>query len=266
MKVFFAAIFALCLMAVPAAARDVPGVSPVYAATAGQGEGRKVSVLFIGNSYIYNNNLPKMLADLASSDAGGGVALEIQSVTKAGGTLKSHREDGRALRALSSRPWDYVVLQEQSLWALSPFSVEETAAEARAWAEDIGKAGAKPVIFVTWARQPGSFWYTDRKYAHLKSPKDMQEKLDKASKDLAAQIDAIAVPVGEAFSLALRQNVKWPLYCEDSSNPSAAGTYLAALMFYQSLSGRPADAASFVPHGVSTESAAMLRTIAASLK
>lgn len=264
MRIFFAVLFAIAILAAPALA-VTPGVSDLYTSTAKAGEARKIGILFIGNSYTHGNNMPRMLANIASSDPGSDVVLEIRSVTKAGGTLAAHLQDPRAMEMLKSRKWDYVVLQEQSLWAMRPETVEQTAADVRTWVDEIKKTGAKPVFFVTWARQPGSFWYTDRKYGYLKSPQYMQEQLDEKSDALAGQLGLETVRVGGAFAAAQALNRKWPFFEADSSHPSPAGSYLAALMFYQSLAGRSPAGTTHVPSGVSAEAAAQLRTVAASM-
>lgn len=265
MRLLFALLAFLCLAVSPALATGTPGVSPVITSTSKAQAPRKLGVLFIGNSYTHGNNMPRMLANIASSDAGSDVVLEIQSVTKAGGTLSAHWRDGRALAALKSRKWDYVVLQEQSLWALRPETVEETAEDMRRWVDEIKKTGAKPSLFVTWARQPGSFWYTDRKHAYLKSPQYMQEKLNRNSDALAEQLGLVTVRVGDAFAAAQAQNRKWPLFAADSSHPSPVGSYMAALILYQTLVRRSPEGTTHSPAGVSAEAAAQLRTIAASL-
>jgi hypothetical protein len=47
------------------------------------------------------------------------------------------------------------------------------------------------------------------------------------------------VPVGVAWRAALRQDPALPLYDGDGFHPSRAGTYLAALVFREWLSGKP---------------------------
>src|SRR5215216_2269984 len=68
-------------------------------------------VLFIGNSYTFVNNLPRLVAALAANEAR---PLQTESVTEGGATLKLHWQKGDALRAIRQGHWDYVVLQEHS--------------------------------------------------------------------------------------------------------------------------------------------------------
>ncbi len=257
---------ALCLLALPALAESRAGVSAVMTSTTASTAEKKISVLFLGNSYTYSNDMPKMLADIASNDPGNHVQLEIQSATKQGGTLETLWQDNRIREAFAERRWSYVVLQEQSLWAALPESVEETTTSARKWAELATAVEATPVIFASWARQPNSFWYTDRKYSFLGSPRRMQENLDKNAAALAASLRGIVAPVGAAWAAALKDDVTWPLYGPDSHQPTPAGSYLSALVFYQLFTGRSAEDTTFVPAGVSAEAAARLRKFAAAVR
>lgn len=220
-----------------------------------------LNVLFVGNSYILRNDLPGMLEKIAAS--GKGAQIKAQAAAKNGATLKQLWDDEKLRSELYVGRRHFVVLQEQSLWAQLPETVEDTAKSARMWGEEIEKAGAKAVIFETWERQPGSFWYTDKRYGYLKSPKNMRDKNFAATGALAAQIKAQVAPVGHVYAALLQQNSKWPLYEADSHHPSIPGTYLAALVFYKALTGRSPEETTYVPQGINAESAAALRQMAA---
>src|SRR5262245_3590113 len=71
-----------------------------------------VGVLFIGTSVPYYHENPPMLADLAR--AGGQKPLYFECQTPGGSTLEKHWQDGEALARIRRRPWDFVVLQDQS--------------------------------------------------------------------------------------------------------------------------------------------------------
>ncbi len=239
---FIIAVFCLLLTSVPAHAETL-------------------NVLFVGNSYTLRNDLPGMLEKIAAS--GKGAQIKAQAAAKNGATLEDLWGDEKIRSQLYHGHHDIVVLQEQSLWAQLPERVEDTAAAAQKWNEEIAKAGAKTVLFETWERQPGSFWYTDKRYGYLKTPKNMREKNANATAALAMQLKASVAPVGHAYAALLKQNSKWPLYAEDSHHPSVPGTYLAALVFYKALTGRSPEEITFVPQGINAESAQTLRQIAA---
>src|SRR5437870_3915236 len=70
-----------------------------------------ISVLFIGNSYTFFNNLPRLVSALSMNEDR---PLRTESVTQGGYTLEHHWQDGKALAAIQQGGWDYVVLQEHS--------------------------------------------------------------------------------------------------------------------------------------------------------
>lgn len=71
----------------------------------------KKRILFIGNSYIYVNDLPTTLYNLALSL---GDTLEFDSNTIGGSTLNYHSTDAVSQAKIKQGNWDYIVLQEQS--------------------------------------------------------------------------------------------------------------------------------------------------------
>src|SRR5690349_8766443 len=82
-----------------------------------------LKVLFIGNSYTYANDLPRMMADIAKSNTDKRLQFDVGSVTQGGLHLIDIWNEGKALTAIQSGHWDYVVLQDQSVWAMFPENV-----------------------------------------------------------------------------------------------------------------------------------------------
>jgi hypothetical protein len=187
-------------------------------------------VLFIGNSYTYFNNLPQMLAGLAKA-AQPAQALEAEMVTVGGATLKRLWEQGEALAAIKRGGWSFVVLQEQSTLGVPPMiegkvqiADPKTFHEyARLFDAEIKKAGARTVFYLTWARQ---------------NAPETQAQLTAAYTSIAKELNAALVPVGLAWEAALKRHPQLVLHSADKSHPTAAGTYLAACVFYATLVGR----------------------------
>lgn len=76
----------------------------------------KKRVLFLGNSYIFVNDLPYVFSELSES---GGYSIESNHITRGGARLENFLDPEDALsgdlhRALIESRWDFVVLQEQS--------------------------------------------------------------------------------------------------------------------------------------------------------
>ena len=105
-------------------------------------------ILMLGNSFIFTNNIPQMLADLTGA--------EVIHHTRGGARLSEQlnpctRLGSQTQAALQKEKWDYVVLQEMShgpITASKSFfsSVEQLCRQIRA-------NGAVPILFATWAYQ-----------------------------------------------------------------------------------------------------------------
>lgn len=73
--------------------------SPVYSQDVQAKD--EISVLFIGNSLTYNNDLPKMVAALVKADKQRPLYHERE--TPGGCTFEKHWKDGKALAKIQSR-------------------------------------------------------------------------------------------------------------------------------------------------------------------
>lgn len=115
-----------------------------------------VSVLFIGNSYVYSNNLPSMLESLTLSL---GDELTIDSKTNGGYTFNNHLNDPATFTKLHSKPWDYVILQGQSQEPSFPDAQvnTNTLPQAVRLADSVyaNKFCSQAMYFMTWGRENG---------------------------------------------------------------------------------------------------------------
>ena len=179
---------------------------------------KDIHVLFVGNSYTYYNELPTVVASLAT-DAG--LTIHVRHHTRGGYSLLQHVEEKEIFRVINSEAWDYVVLQDHSM---RPEKLPKKLYEAaRILDQKIKARGARTVFYMTWARayNPG-----------------MNEALEKVYTKAAKELGALLVPVGKAWALALKQPGGINLYIEDGSHPNPHGTYLTACMFLGKLTGK----------------------------
>lgn len=188
-------------------------------------------VLFIGNSYTYYNNLPAMLEDFARGD-NAAREVRVEMVVRGGATLRDHWTTGDALAAIRRGPWDYVVLQDQSMLGITLVEGRPSVNDpgllqsfGRLFAREIAAAGAKPVFYLTWSRR---------------SMPELQPRLNAAYGMIARETGALLAPVGPAWQAVLAARPDLDLYDPDGSHPSAAGSYLAAATIWATISGRPA--------------------------
>ncbi|MDQ3438851.1 MAG: SGNH/GDSL hydrolase family protein [Planctomycetota bacterium] len=189
-----------------------------------------VRVLFIGNSYtFYNGGVDAVVQALARAK---GRNLECTASTSGGKTLEWHWEEGDARSAIARGGWDYVVLQEYSTRPIADALAMHR--YARLFDAEIKNAGAKTVFYMTWARfhQP-----------------ENQRVITRAYDAIAKELNALVARVGPAWERVLEQRPDLKLHTDDRSHPTPAGTYLAACVFYATLTG---DSPEGLPASVKT--------------
>lgn len=195
------------------------------------------SVLFLGNSFTYKNNLPAMLGAIASAN---GKTLATGKVAKPGLTIHRHSRIKDAQVALASREWDVMVLQGMSVEPI--FFRKKMIEGAKVLAAKCGKA--RPMVFMTWAYKTdktfikkwggkNGFTAEDIEAMHPK----MQDILEEGYREMAKAINANVAPVGLAWEAAQKKHPDWELYLKDEYHPGPLGTYLSALVFYRCLYG-----------------------------
>lgn len=175
-----------------------------------------LKVLFIGNSYTYYHRMPDIVAAMSSRPESPR-RFEVRMVAQGGASLAQHW-DGGGRRALRSGAWDAVVLQDQSTLPLT--NPDRIGRYAERLAGTAREAGARTILYVTWARR-------DRP--------ETQHDIDEAYAAAARQANAALAPVGTAWK---RVRERWPdlaLHDADGGHPSAMGSYLAACVLYISL-------------------------------
>ena len=179
----------------------------------------EIRILFIGNSFTYYHDLPRMVAQLA--EAGGQRPLHCESETPAGCMLEKHWQDRKALSRIRSGHWDFVVLQDQSE---VPLLRRDALFEyGQKFDAEIKQQRAGTILYETWA---------------LQNKPEQQAAISKAYTGLARQLNARLAPVGDAWQMALRSDSKLILHDVDQKHPNATGTYLAACVFYATIFGQ----------------------------
>lgn len=191
------------------------------------------SILFIGNSYTYFNDMPVALFQKIAESAG--YDVQVTSVTKGGWTLEKHAdtadECGKAVdAALRENRYDYVVLQEQSVRPAS--DPEKFYAAVRSLTEKIRANGATPILYATWGRKSGSKVLAEHGWTN----ESMTEKLAAAYQTIGSELGIAVAHAGRAFyDVNTHHGDTVDLYSADLSHPSVAGSYLAALTLFRAI-------------------------------
>ena len=173
-------------------------------------------ILMLGNSFIFVNDLPSILADLTGAEVvhhtrgGARLAEQLNPATKMGGLTQA---------ALQNEKWDYVILQEMSNGPIT--SKEKFLKNASALCDQIRANGATPILYATWAYQKGS----EQLASFGMDYDEMFRQMYASYHEAAEQTGALIADVGEKFyELSEIQD----LYAEDGCHPNEAGSRLAA--------------------------------------
>ena len=170
-----------------------------------------LKVLFIGNSFTARNDLPGLVARLAIAR---GKTLQHRLISAGGASLRTHWNAGEALKAIQGGQYDHVVLQEQS--TLPVKNAKRMHENVRLFDEAIKAAGAKSVLYMTWARGDAP---------------ESQQAITDAYAGIGRELGAAVVPVGLAWQRFLGEHSRPALHDRDQSHPTLAGSYLAACVF-----------------------------------
>ena len=177
-----------------------------------------LKVLFIGNSYTFANDMPKIFASLVRS-ANSNKSLKVYMAAFPSYTLDEHIQDHRTVQALEREgPWDFVVLQERSYYPLTQAAQMETA--CLELDRKIRAVGARTVLLETWADE---------------NAPQAQEAINGVYRKIARRLNATVIAAGEAWPAATKAG---RLYSEDGHHPSVAGSFLVACAAYKALVGK----------------------------
>jgi hypothetical protein len=201
-----------------------------------------MNILFVGNSFTQRNNVPGLIARMAEAR---GHQLTHTLISAGGASLRQHWNAGKAPRAIESRAYDRVVLQEQSTLPIK--NAARMAENVRLFDAAIKAAGAKTVLYMTWAR------------AHAP---ESQQLLTDAYTAIGAELGATVVPAGEAWRRFLAAHREPVLHDKDQSHPALAGSYLAACAFYAVLFQDSPVGIDAEVKGLSAEHRTLLQTVA----
>lgn len=190
-----------------------------------------LKVLFVGNSYIYTNNLPQATADIAASC---GDTLNFSSSAPGGCTFQQHLSNTTTQSLIAQGGWNFVILQEQS--QLPSFPISQVENECFPYAQRLSqmireKGNEEVAFYMTWGRKNGDA-SNCANYPPLCTYEGMDSLLYERYTMMAEQNSAVISPVGRVWHYLRTHHPEIELYSSDESHPSLTGTYAAAVTFY----------------------------------
>ncbi len=191
----------------------------------------KTRVLFVGNSLLYVNNLPRMASALAASQPGG-PQVETATFVAPGGNLAQRWDDGHAADAMRKGAWEVLVLQERGgLLACMADADKRQEAECRnsqrahrQFSELAKTRGVRVLLIATWG--PDALW---------------QQKLDRGVRTIARGSNAEVLPAGAVLRAYAATHPQAPLF-DAGFHTSLQGSLILAAQLYRAITGRDAQA------------------------
>ncbi len=174
----------------------------------GEESHRPLRVLFVGNSYLYTNNLPNAVQMLAASR---GTSIETTMLAEPNYSLSEHLRDSRFDELLQA-PWDWVVLQQGP--SSLPASKRELVENVRLVSRRLQGRPTRIALMSAWPAR-GNAATSSQGEANYR--------------EAAMAIDACLLPVAGAWRVALAQSKPSSLYQRDRLHPTPLGTLLAAM-------------------------------------
>jgi hypothetical protein len=188
-----------------------------------------MKVLFVGNSYVYSHNVPRIVEEFCRARS---IPLAHRELFCPGGTLRKQFDRYREefSRAEDLR-WDWVVLQEQSTLGHSTSGTEPVVQPPDAYYAGVlsffdlfrSHSTCRFLIVQTWARE----------YAP-----EMQRTLDAAFTHISQIIESPVARVADAWRHAKSIDPSISLYDADGSHPTICGSYLESCCIFSSLTGQ----------------------------
>lgn len=223
--------------------------------------GEKPRILFVGNSHTFYNDLSGMFVNIVSAFDH---KSNVNELSTGYYTLKQYADtddQGGAVldEALTTKKWDFVILQENTSKALSSAAEDEMFPPARILDEKIKAAGGQTAFLMTWSPKDGM--QNGRK---KQSCQVIQSDLAANYMAIADELDSILVPAGVGFMRCLEEYPEIELWDSDGHHPSPAGTYLTACIIYAVIYQESPENCTYID-GLDEEQARKLQHVAAEM-
>ena len=180
----------------------------------------RLSVLFVGNSLTYTNDLPGMVEKILESQ---GVEVSVDTVAGPNLGLPDHWESKRVRRRVGSGDWDFVVFQQGPSATEGRPSLLDYSARFSAL---VREGGGEPVLYMVWPSARRSFDFPGVSKSYSMAAKQNGARLARA---------------GDAWRVAWQIDPEFRLYGADGFHPSYLGSYLSALVLSETLLGSAVD-------------------------
>ncbi|MCO6163768.1 SGNH/GDSL hydrolase family protein [Flavobacterium sp. NRK F7] len=175
----------------------------------------KYSLLFIGNSLTYTNDLPKLVKEEAKEK---GIKVAVEMLAYPNYAIEDHWNEGKVQKLIASKKYDYVIIQQ------GPSSQSEgknmLLASGKKYSDICKLNNTQLCYFMVWP---------------AKSNYHTFDKVIQNYTEAAIRNEAILLPVGSAWKSYIESTNTWDYYSEDAFHPSLKGSKVAAMVIINTL-------------------------------
>lgn len=176
---------------------------------------KTTTILFVGNSLTYTNDLPAMVKAIAKQK---GIAIETKMMAYPDYALADHWNDGKLQQLMAAEHFDFVVVQQ------GPSSQEEGR-------QLLLEYGQKLKVLCDQYQSKLAFYMVWPAYSNYR----MFEGVIKSYSDVAVATNSILCPVGKVWKTFIDSTRDHSYYGPDMFHPSQKGSEVAAEVIYKSL-------------------------------
>jgi hypothetical protein len=173
------------------------------------------TILFVGNSLTYTNDLPSMVVELAGQK---GITVKTEMLAFPNYALEDHWNDGRMEDMIGEKKYDFVIVQQ------GPSSQEEGRLMLLDYGKRIKEVCAKNnsqlVFFTVWPA-----------YANFQNFDNVIKNYSSA----ATATNSLLCPVGAAWKKYIADTGDLSYYGPDQFHPSEKGSRVAAAIIVDTL-------------------------------
>lgn len=217
-------------------------------------KGQETKILFLGNSLIYTNELPRVFDSIATDMQ---AKVSIDEITYANFKILTHMEYEDTIEAIMEGDWNHVICNEHNYLLLDPTLHSTELHPAWKKLQELFKSKSTEVhMFINWGFTLGM-----RGKENLDSYDSMQSKLIEVTEQLTHQYDFTAIPIGQAWRVVISQYPDLELRRFDKIHPTPAGTYLTACVIYSHLFNEEVVNVT-IPEGIEPDIALAIQQIA----
>lgn len=206
------------------------------------------SFLFIGNSFTYYNDMPRMFDAIATN---AGKNVYVKSNTKGGASFEEHSQRPSVYASIKSHKWDNVILQGYSREFIH--SAEHVDTATIPYLNQIldsiyaNNPCTNVYFYMTWGYEKG---FGD--YEYTKDFEGMADTIHGGYMRIGAHYQLPIVPVGKVWK-QVKMGSRANLYAPDKFHPSKKGSYLAAATFFSAFYDE--ENRNYRPNGISKKMA-----------